>query len=132
VSVAHTAARLAVAVADSPCGVDVEDVAAVARSPVAAVLLAPAERDPTGTASSAARLARTWVRKEAVLKATGHGLAVDPARLVLGGPDAAPRLLRWDGPGPAPRPASWFEDTVAAGPAEPAGAMVSAVALRAP
>ncbi|GAA1716787.1 hypothetical protein GCM10009809_11050 [Isoptericola hypogeus] len=137
VSVAHTATRLAVAVAGSPCGVDVEDVAAVARAPVAGVLLGPRERRRErrpGGEPSAEGLARTWVRKEALLKATGHGLAVDPARIVLGPPDAPPRLRRWDGPGPAPRPAAWVEEVL---DADDAGAPVphavlTAVALRAP
>lgn len=40
-----------------------------------------------------------WARTEAVLKATGHGLEVDPALLdVAGG-----RVRRWDGPGRRPR-----------------------------
>jgi 4'-phosphopantetheinyl transferase len=37
-------------------------------------------------------LARLWTLKEAVLKATGHGLGVDPRELELSGLDSAPRL----------------------------------------
>jgi len=52
------------------------------------LVLAPAEREelvrlPAGK-RGIARL-RTWVRKEAVLKATGLGLAVEPALLTLDG-----------------------------------------------
>ncbi len=37
---------------------------------------------------------RTWVRKEAVLKAVGRGLDVDPRSLVLGPGNEAPRIER--------------------------------------
>lgn len=40
-----------------------------------------------------------WARLEAVLKATGHGLAVHPSLVGL----SATRVERWDGPGPRPR-----------------------------
>ncbi|WP_407319090.1 4'-phosphopantetheinyl transferase superfamily protein [Isoptericola halotolerans] len=129
VSVAHTATRLVVAAADAgPCGVDAEDVDAVGRAPVTAVLLAPEERVD---AASVDRVARTWVRKEALLKATGHGLAVDPALLALDAGRGAPQVVRWQGPGPAPVPEVWTEDELPATPAAPR-ALVSAVALRAP
>ncbi len=125
VSVAHTATRLAVAVADAPCGVDVEDVAAVGRAPVAAVLLAPDEAPRSQDRPDAEALARVWVRKEALLKATGHGLAVEPSRITLGPPGEAPALLRWDGPGPRPHRTVWFESVLAEAPR----ALVAAVAL---
>ena len=38
---------------------------------------------------------RMWVRKEAVLKATGDGLSVDPRRVVVSGPSQPPRLVAW-------------------------------------
>lgn len=124
VSVAHTATRLAVAVADAPCGVDVEDVAAVGRAPVARVLLAPQEVRRGGHDDEA--LARVWVRKEALLKATGHGLAVEPSRVVLGPPGEPPVVRRWDLPGPPPGRATWFESVLPQAPR----ALVTAVALR--
>lgn len=47
-------------------------------------------------------LARLWTLKEAVLKATGHGLGVDPRDLELSGLDSAPRLAgapwEWEAP----------------------------------
>ena len=70
-------------------GVDVESVAAVGRRPVADAL-APGE-----VAASAWALAVTWVRKEAVLKATGDGLAVPPSDLVVSAAGQPPRLLAW-------------------------------------
>jgi 4'-phosphopantetheinyl transferase len=79
-------------------GVDVESVAAVARRPVADAL-APGE-----AAASARALAVTWVRKEAVLKATGDGLVVPPSDLVVSAADQPARLLVWRGrPLPAVR-----------------------------
>lgn len=48
-------------------------------------------------------LLRWWVRKEAVLKMTGHGLLVDPSHLEVSSPDEPPRLLAWHGPGRRPR-----------------------------
>lgn len=48
-------------------------------------------------------LLRWWVRKEAVLKMTGHGLLVDPSRLEVSPPDEPPRLLTWEGPGRRPQ-----------------------------
>ncbi|GAA1975824.1 hypothetical protein GCM10009718_09950 [Isoptericola halotolerans] len=131
IGVAHTATRVVVAASGAgPCGVDVADVDAVARAPVAPVLLAPEERADAG-AESVERLARTWVRKEALLKAVGHGLAVDPASVVLDGEQRAPRVVRWAGPGRAPVPAAWVEDDLPATLGVPR-ALVSAVALRAP
>jgi 4'-phosphopantetheinyl transferase len=43
----------------------------------------------------------TWVRTEALLKATGHGLRLDPGTVELSGPDQEPELVRWPEP-PAP------------------------------
>ncbi|CAI9400720.1 4'-phosphopantetheinyl transferase family protein [Nocardioides sp. T2.26MG-1] len=40
----------------------------------------------------------TWVRTEALLKATGHGLRVDPATVRLSRPDQEPELLAWPEP----------------------------------
>ena len=110
VSVAHTRTRIHVAAARGPVGVDVEEVDAVAAHPVADVLLSPAER-AAGHPLDAESLTRTWVRKEALLKATGHGLHVPPAAITLSLPGAGePRLLAWEGPGPVPVVADWSED----------------------
>lgn len=48
----------------------------------------------TGEALLDAR-ARVWARKEAVLKATGHGLVVDPTEVLVTPPSEPPRLLGW-------------------------------------
>lgn len=64
-----------VAVADVPVGVDVEPVTATPPAP--GVVLAAGEPPVPGPHG----LLRTWVHKEALLKAAGTGLAVDPRDL---------------------------------------------------
>jgi len=69
-SIAHAADRVLLAVADRiPVGVDVEPADALVAE-AAALVRHASEHDVEG-----AELVRLWVRKEAVLKATGHGLA---------------------------------------------------------
>ncbi|MCW2750828.1 MAG: hypothetical protein JWR83_1938 [Aeromicrobium sp.] len=46
-----------------------------------------------------------WVRRESVLKATGHGLTVDPDSVEVTAPDEAPALLSWPSIEPLPGPA---------------------------
>jgi 4'-phosphopantetheinyl transferase len=80
VSIARGGALVVVAVAAEPVGVDVERL----------------ERG-----SDTAELT-TWVRTEAVLKATGLGLTVDPSSVGLDVRGDEPRLVGWDGPGRRP------------------------------
>ncbi|MFJ1593066.1 4'-phosphopantetheinyl transferase family protein [Kitasatospora albolonga] len=101
-SLSHSGARVIVALAHSTdIGVDVEEVAPHAPETVEKAL-APPERASLATLPAAERTAgfiRYWTRKEALLKATGDGLAVPPALLHVTAPDTAPRLLAWSGPG---------------------------------
>jgi len=103
VSVAHGGAWVAVAVsALAPVGVDVEPLTrALEVDALAAQVLAPAERDllaaVEGEEARRRALLVWWTRKEAVLKATGDGLRVDPRELVLSAPDAPPRLVAFAG-----------------------------------
>lgn len=46
--------------------------------------------------------ARVWARKEAVLKATGHGLVVDPSEVLVSGPRESPALVDWRATEPRP------------------------------
>lgn len=48
--------------------------------------------------------ARVWARKESVLKATGHGLVVDPRQVVVSGPSEPPALVAWHGQHSLPGP----------------------------
>jgi 4'-phosphopantetheinyl transferase len=95
-SVAHGGAWVAVAItALAPVGVDVEPLTrALDVEALAARVLAPAERDAMAGGGDPHRaLLMAWTRKEALLKATGDGLRVDPREVVLSPPDAPPRLL---------------------------------------
>lgn len=108
-SVAHAGDWAVVAVLrGAPVGVDVEEsgrVPAAGLEQLADVALAPEERAELWRLPQAARpsaFITYWVRKEAVVKATGDGLAVPPAEVVVSPPWTAPRLLRrTPGPGVA-------------------------------
>lgn len=93
VSVAHAGDRLLVAAAEVPVGVDVESLGRETGRGFADVVLHPDE-DRT---DDPVHLVTSWTRKEALLKATGEGLSVDPRDLRVSGPDDAAELLAWDG-----------------------------------
>jgi 4'-phosphopantetheinyl transferase len=105
-SLSHAGARVMVALTDhGPVGVDVEAVDAARFEGIEHVGLATSER-LTFTALQHSRrmpasraLAIWWTRKEAVLKCTGYGLAVDPRAVVVTAPTQAPALTDWTGPG---------------------------------
>ena len=104
VSLSRSGRIVAAAAAYAPIGVDHEPRGA-AHGAVAEVALTPRERAhlvrlPTTEQPDA--LLRWWVRKEALLKMTGLGLAVDPSLIEVSAPDEPPSLLAWDGPGPRP------------------------------
>lgn len=87
VSIAHTAAVAAVAVSmRAPVGVDIEGVGAEHGGAGE-----PPDVDLAG-----------WVRAEAVLKATGDGLVVDPSLVDVGWRHGALRVSGWRGPGRRP------------------------------
>jgi 4'-phosphopantetheinyl transferase len=106
VSVSHSAELVAVAVtrvsagglARRSVGVDVEREVPLAGQELDDIVLSPAERLAFDALDGQARqqaFFRYWVRKEAVLKATGDGLAVSPAELTVSAPDQPPRLCDW-------------------------------------
>jgi 4'-phosphopantetheinyl transferase len=105
VSLAHAGDRVVVAASDAgPIGVDVEPLTAADFDRFDAVALTAAERARIQQLDSGdARVARAtaWVRKEAILKATGDGLRVDPAHLEVSWVGSAPALLGWHAPGRA-------------------------------
>jgi len=103
VSLARAAGLSVVALSTAgPVGVDVEPDGAAAFPGFHGVAAHPdeAREDPT----------RIWVRKEALLKAHGTGLAVDPRDVAVD----AHGLTRWDAPGPAPE-GVWLRDLDVAG-----------------
>ena len=79
-------------------GVDVEDLESADFDGFSSVTLDPSEAaliaDLQGDALLAAR-AQLWSRKEAILKATGHGLVIDPSEVVVSAHDAPAELLEW-------------------------------------
>ncbi|MEU6744315.1 4'-phosphopantetheinyl transferase family protein [Streptosporangium sandarakinum] len=99
VSISHSGDRVGVALtAEGPLGVDVEAVPTTSVDELARCALTPAERRTLEALPGDERyeaFARTWVRKEAALKATGHGLRISPDRVEVSGPDERPALLSW-------------------------------------
>ena len=80
-----------------PVGIDCEPAGADLLEDFDDVALAPAEARSLrrwGPASRPAGRLRYWVRKEAVLKATGLGLATDPREVVVSGWREPARVLR--------------------------------------
>lgn len=115
VNLASAGERVVCAVTESgPVGVDVESHSVIADAnrsgDLDRILLTPAERRVlTGRDDhlQVGALTRWWVRKEAVLKASGEGLTVEPSTLQMSGPDEVPQLLGWQG---RPVPALWMSD----------------------
>ena len=79
-------------------GVDVEDLQSADFDGFGSVTLDPSEAahiaDLHGEELLGAR-AQLWSRKEAILKATGHGLVVDPSQVLVSAHDAPAELLEW-------------------------------------
>ena len=95
-----------VAITDAgPVGVDVEIEGAAEFAGFDDVVLHPGER-----AAAPADRTRVWVRKEALLKAYGLGLVVDPADVRLDDDG----LVTWDSPHRPPS-AAWLRDVVVPG-----------------
>ncbi|MFC6239117.1 4'-phosphopantetheinyl transferase family protein [Longivirga aurantiaca] len=111
VSLARAGDLSVVALTDvGPVGVDIEAVGAAAFPGFDDVARHPDERGTDATAS--------WVRTEALLKAHGFGLAVDPRDISID----ADGSVTWDSPHEAPGPA-WLRDL------EVPGHVVAVVAL---
>jgi 4'-phosphopantetheinyl transferase len=86
-----------------PVGVDLERADAAGFEGFAQAALHPDERARTPQEAT-----RIWVRKEAVLKATGHGLGVDPRQVRISEARQPPAMIDWlapDHPGEA-----WLAD----------------------
>jgi 4'-phosphopantetheinyl transferase len=112
-SLSHSGERVVLAVArDAAVGVDVERLNA--RRDVAGLIpavLSAAEQHTIAVPAAAGALAllRYWTRKEALLKATGHGLAIAPATITVTPPDAPPALVAWTAAPPLEADAHLFD-----------------------
>ncbi len=93
-SVSHSGDRVVVALADRPVGVDVEQLVSQDLAGLAAQALTAAER--TGVHDTRALLT-LWTRKEAALKATGHGLAAPLHDLVVTRAAEPAGVVAWTG-----------------------------------
>jgi 4'-phosphopantetheinyl transferase len=98
-SISHAHHRVALAVcADAQVGVDVAWLGAIT-DPVALarVVRCPWESRPSRSRLGTAHVLRTWVRKEAIVKATGDGLNIPLSDLSVSDPWCRPALLHWAG-----------------------------------
>lgn len=102
VSITHAGDRVGVAVLDhGQVGLDVESTTRLPGTgggALASVALAPEERQAYDQLPAVQRdiAALTWwTRKEALLKATGWGVAIPPDRLQVTGPGRPPALVHW-------------------------------------
>ncbi|HEX7969062.1 MAG TPA: 4'-phosphopantetheinyl transferase superfamily protein [Stellaceae bacterium] len=114
-SLSHSGERVVLAVArgGAELGVDVERLVPQRdRGSLAPAVLSATEQRVVAALPPARRplaLLRYWTRKEALLKATGDGLAVAPATLTVSAPDAPPALLSWTAETPLDAPAYLFD-----------------------
>lgn len=128
-SLSYTDTLAVIAVTDGiDVGVDVEHVSEADFGGFARVTMAPDEADAFGDLHGAELLsarAQVWARKEAILKATGHGLVVDPTEVVVSPPGEPARLVAWRAAEPAPI-AVTVSDAVLESPAHRASVAVLA------
>jgi 4'-phosphopantetheinyl transferase len=125
VSVSHSGRRVAVALSPSAeVGIDVEEVVGLDFRALLPSVAASEEASAIGTSAD---FFRTWTRKEAVLKATGDGLAVPMNELLLTGPGGPPGLLRYPG---RPRLAVRLHDLAPPGPYAAALAVLTAAPVQ--
>jgi 4'-phosphopantetheinyl transferase len=105
-SVSHSGNLVGVAFATAPAvGLDVELIAPQRAEGLTQAVLSPAEQadfDRSDPARRGSDFFRYWVRKEAVVKATGEGLRVPLPDLTMSPADQPPRLVEWRGRPDAP------------------------------
>lgn len=113
-------------------GVDIEELDEADFDDFERVTLAAPERPALATLTGAELLdarARIWARKEAILKATGHGLVVDPTEVVVTGPAEPPALVAWQATSAAPDQVALAEVTLRSADHRAAVAVIGADVL---
>jgi 4'-phosphopantetheinyl transferase len=120
VSLSHSAERVVVAISRGvEVGVDVERVGAAPEedSLAESVLGANELRELSAVAPPlrAAAFCRYWTRKEAVLKAAGVGLSVEPELIAVTPPGRPAGLVSWSGPARPARAVHLYDLAVEAG-----------------
>lgn len=119
-SLSHSGEQAVVAVCRAvPLGIDVEQAKPERdRVPLIPTVLSEAERraiEALPRDRQDLAFLRYWTRKEALLKATGHGLAIPLTSLTVTAHDAAPELVSWTAEPPLEAPVH-FVDLAAAAP----------------
>lgn len=98
-SLSHAGERVLIAIARRPVGVDIEALDSHAdATELAEDVLSSAERvwfDQQPEKNRTPAFFTYWTRKEALLKATGHGLRVPMSALTMSQPDQPAALLNW-------------------------------------
>jgi 4'-phosphopantetheinyl transferase len=108
-SISHSGQRVAVAFTwGVPVGVDIEDLVPP-RADASLIERALSAEEQAALAAVAAdghnaAFLRYWTRKEAILKATGYGLAVALQAVTVSAPGQPPRLTAWTADRPLDRP----------------------------
>lgn len=99
-SLSHSGERVVLALAEGvELGVDVERESDRDIDSIGDMVLTPAERDVLAALPPAGRRAAFhayWSRKEALLKATGHGLAAPMSAVHVSAPGEPAEVLAWD------------------------------------
>jgi 4'-phosphopantetheinyl transferase len=96
-SISHSGELIVVAVAKPAVGVDVEEVTGDIPKDLIDMALSEQESAALSHLPSCERLrsfVRSWTQKEAIAKAAGAGMSLDP-RAILVDPSDPPRLLEW-------------------------------------
>ncbi|MFB4299314.1 4'-phosphopantetheinyl transferase family protein [Actinomadura sp. NTSP31] len=99
-SLSHSADRVVLVLTDGPeVGVDVEQESDRDVDRLGEMVLSAPERDVLAALPADRRkrgFHAYWCRKEALLKATGHGLAAPMTAIHVSGPDEPAEVLAWD------------------------------------
>lgn len=112
VNLSYAGEQVVLALTSAPVGIDIESHMATDFAGFSAVALTAQEAHELLEFEARDRLAAKaawWTRKEAALKATGHGLRVDATSLRVTPPDRPPLLLEWHDP-EIPRPLLTMSD----------------------